>query len=378
MSKKDFYEILGVPKDTKIEDIKKAYRKLALKYHPDKNPGNKESEQKFKEITMAYEVLSDVKEKASYDQIGHSAFQQGDRFQEGFSDESPFSHGFSNVFEDLFGEFMGRSSQNKRRGHSERGADIKFQLEITLEEVFRGIETKVEFSTLIECSSCHGSGAESESKPTTCSFCQGSGVIHSRRGFLTIEQTCPKCHGEGVFIEKLCKHCKGSGRIKDNRTLSIKIPSGIEEGSQIRVAGKGEAGFRNGTTGDLYIQIMVKPHDIFKREGSNIYCKFPISFTTAALGGIIEVPSIDGARVKINIPEGTQFGHNFKISNKGMSKLRSNNRGDLYVETNVSIPINLNNKQKELLNKFQEEEKNKTPQTIGFFAKLKNFWDNLK
>ena len=392
MTQKDFYEVLEVSRQAKSEDIKKAYRKLALRYHPDKNPGNKEAEQKFKEITAAYEILSDLKKRAAYDQMGHNAFEQGmgsgfGNGEEGSYGGFHFSQGFSDIFEDLFGDFMGGSSRGASRGASARGrrsqadqgADIRIPLEISLEEVFRGLETKIEFSTLIPCESCSGSGAEAGTSPVACGLCKGSGVVRTQRGFLTIEQTCPECRGEGISIKKLCASCKGSGRKKDTRSLSIKIPAGIDEKAQIRVTEKGEAGFRGAPSGDLYIQIHVKSHDLFRREGVDLFCRFPVSFTTAVLGGFIEVPSIDGAKLEVKIPEGTQPGKQFIIKDKGLPKFRSGqHRGNLYVQAAVEVPINLTKKQKELLQKFKEEEDNKTPQAQGFFSKLKIFWDNLK
>lgn len=379
MSQRDFYKLLGVSKEAKIEEIKKAYRKLALQYHPDKNPGNKDAEKKFKEVTAAYEVLSDPQKRAAYDQMGHAAFQQGGG-QEGFSEGFPFGRGFSSIFEDLFGEFMGDGGGGSRRSEarSERGEDVRFQLSISLEEAFRGVETKVEFPATISCSACQGTGAEPGTKPTQCNTCKGHGVVRSQRGFMVIEQTCPQCHGQGTFIEHPCKTCKRSGRVKDKRSLSIKIPAGIEGGAQIRVSEKGEAGIRGGPPGDLYIQILVKDHTIFRREGADVYCDFPIPFTTAALGGAIEVPSIDGGRVTLEIPEGTQPGHQFTVKGKGMTRLRSSQRGNLYVRVNVDVPINMTKTQRELLEKFQVEAENEPPKSKGFFSKLKEFWGGLR
>lgn len=378
----DLYDVLGVERDAKLDEIKKAYRKLALKHHPDKNPGDKDSEQRFKEVTAAYEILSDPQKRAAYDQMGHAAFTQGGAgggggfsshdFGEGF----PFGSGF-NIFEDLFGDFMGagrgRSDENLRE-RSERGADVRFHLEVSLEEVFHGLETKVEFMTFVGCNTCKGSGAEPGSVPVTCTLCKGRGVIRSQRGFMLVEQICPECQGQGKVIEKLCKDCRGSGRIKEKRALSVKIPSGIEEGAQIRVPGKGEAGFRSGPAGDLYIQIIVKPHELFHREGSDISCDFPLDITTAALGGKVEVPSIDGGKIELKIPEGTQSHSIFLVSGRGLPKMRSSQRGNLHIRVRVQVPVNLTKKQKETLKNFQNEEENTTAETKGFFQKLKKFW----
>ncbi|BDB96094.1 molecular chaperone DnaJ [Candidatus Hydrogenosomobacter endosymbioticus] len=376
MASKDFYEILGVKKDASSDEIKKAYRKLALRYHPDKNQNDKEAERKFKEITAAYEVLSDDKKRETYDRMGHSAFERGgfndSAFSEGFHFGGGFG-GFSDIFEDLFGDFMRQSGGGAQR-RDNNGANIRFPMEISLEEAFRGVETKVEFATFVQCEDCSGSGAYKGSKVNKCGVCSGRGVVRSSRGFLIVEQTCSACHGDGEVIEKFCDTCKGSGRIKGKRSITVKIPNGIENESQIRVQGKGEAGFRGGAAGDLYIQIFVKQHDIFTRDGNDLHCEFPISFITASLGGDVEVPTIEGDKEKLNIPEGTQFGNKFVIKGKGMQKMRSSSRGNMLVHAIVEIPVNLTKSQKELLKKFQEEEDNRTSGARGFLSKLRDFW----
>jgi molecular chaperone DnaJ len=370
MLEKDLYEILNVDRSAKLEDIKKAYRKLALRYHPDKNPGNKEAEKKFKEIAAAYEILSDSKKRSAYDEMGHSAFRQY-QDQHDFSENFNSGH-FANFFRDFFSEFMDEESPRQSAKHR-RGKEIYFQLSITLEEAFRGIETQIEFPTALSCKDCNGSGAAKNSKTTACAFCHGKGVLHLQRGFLTIEQSCPKCHGEGEIIETPCTSCKGTGRIKGKRELSVKIPAGIEDRSQVRIAHKGEAGLRGSHAGDLYIQVHVEPHEIFRREGANLYCSYPISIIMATLGETLDVPIIDGGATNITIPEGTQFGDKFVIRNKGMSQLNRSQRGDLYVQADVYTPINLTKKQKDLLREFKEAENNEPPKTQGIFSKFKKF-----
>jgi molecular chaperone DnaJ len=374
MFEKDLYETLAIERSAKTEDIKKAYRKLALRYHPDKNQGDKEAEQKFKEITAAYEILSDPQKRASYDQMGHSAFRQGGFSEGGFNGAA--GGDFSSIFEDLFSQFMG-GSRSQRTDGAQRGKEIYFQLSMTLEEAFKGLETSITFPTSIACKECDGKGAQKGSQPVTCPTCHGNGAIHTQRGFLTLEQACPQCHGEGMIIKSPCAGCKGAGRLKSKRDLVVTIPAGIEDGSQIRVSQKGEAGLRGGTAGDLYIQIHIKPHEIFRREGAQLYCQYPISMAMAALGGTITVPTIDGESVNVTIPEGTQFGDQITVKHKGMKALNRQQRGNLMVQAEIYVPVNLNKKQKEYLHLFQEEESNKTPLVKGLFSKLKKFLKDL-
>lgn len=378
-SKKDLYEILGVARTAKPEEIKKAYRKLALKHHPDKNPGNAQAERLFKEIASAYEILSDPKKRTAYDQMGDAAFD-GRGAGAGSGDFSDFFQGgfqgggdFSNIFEDILSGFMGGDRPKQRTRTAHRGKDIVFQTSITLEEAFRGLETSLEFPTSISCESCSGSGAAQGSKPVTCSACRGTGAVRLQRGFLTIEQPCSQCQGEGLFLENPCGPCKGLGRVRKKRTLKVTIPAGIEDGSQIRISHKGEAGLRGGPAGDLYVKVHIKPHDIFQRDGANLLCPYPVSVTLAALGGSIDVPLIEGDSMSVTIPEGTQFDDAIVVKGKGMSQLHRTQRGNLYIHTMLYVPINLTKKQKELLKEVAEAESNKTQQAKGFFAHLKKF-----
>ncbi len=386
MSKKDFYSVLGVSSSATVAEIKKAYRKLAMQYHPDKNPGQKEAEARFKEITSAYEVLSDEKKRAAYDQMGHEAFEQTGGGGGYGSHGSDFFHSgnFSGIFEDLFSDFLGGNSRKRDRRNAQQqqhGRDLSFQLGISLEDAFHGIETTIEFLTYFPCDACTGTGATQKSKTVSCSACHGLGVHRIQRGFLTMEQTCSQCKGEGTFIENPCTTCKGDGRTRKKKSLMVKVPPGIEDQSQIRLSHKGEAGIRGGEAGDLYVQVKIKPHDLFQREGANLYCTYSISMITAALGGTVDVPLIEGGVMSIDIPEGTQFQDSILVKGKGMSQLNRTQRGNLYVRADVYVPINLTNKQRELLRHMQEEEKNAEnnapSKAKGFLSKLKSFLKKL-
>jgi molecular chaperone DnaJ len=379
MAKKDYYELLGVQRSDSTDAIKKAYRKLALRYHPDKNPGDQEAEKTFKEITQAYEVLTDPKKRSAYDQLGHQAFENGGTGAggfEGFGED--FSGGFSSIFEEFFSEMMGGGGT--RRGASPHaqaevpGNDVYFQTSITLEEAFHGLETQIKFPTLLACEPCKGSGAEPGTKPIQCTTCHGSGHVRVQRGFLTLQQTCGKCHGSGMMIEKPCVKCKGQGRTRGERSVIVKIPEGIADQSQIRFAQKGEVGLRGGSAGDLYLQVFVKPHTLFRREGNHLYCRYPMSITLAALGGTIEVPGIDGETISVTVPEGTQFDDQILIKGAGMKVLKKNSRGNLYIQAEIYMPVNLSKKQKEILQEFAEEDQNSTEKAQGFFKKLKSFF----
>jgi molecular chaperone DnaJ len=376
MAKQDFYEVLGVSKSASGDELKKAYRKLAMKHHPDRNPGDKSAEQKFKEISEAYDILKDDQKRAAYDRFGHAAFEQGGGRGPG---DFGFSGGFADIFDEMFGEFMGGGRRSGQGGPS-RGSDLRYNLEISLEESFRGKQTTVRVQTLVGCDQCKGSGAEAGSKPITCPTCHGRGRVRAQQGFFTIERPCATCQGAGRVIDNPCKACAGQGRTRREKTLSVNIPPGVEDGTRIRLAGEGEAGVRGAPTGDLYIFITITPHRIFQRDGANIFCRVPISIATAALGGSIEVPSVDGSRARVTVPPGTQSGHQFRLRGKGMSVLRSPARGDMFIEAIVETPVNLNKRQQELLREFEKAGDNAGthPESEGFFARVKEFFEDLR
>jgi molecular chaperone DnaJ len=375
MAKQDFYEILGVGKTATADELKRAYRKLAMQYHPDRNSGDKNAEQKFKDISEAYDVLKDDQKRAAYDRFGHAAFEQGGGRGPG---DFGFAGGFADIFDEMFGEFMGGG----RRGQNgpSRGSDLRYNLEISLEDAFRGKQTTIRVPNLVACDQCKGSGAEGGAKPVVCPTCQGRGRIRAQQGFFTIERPCASCQGAGRIIEKPCRTCAGQGRVRREKTLSVNIPPGVEDGTRIRLAGEGEVGVRGSAAGDLYIFITVTPHRLFQRDGANIYCRVPIPITTAALGGAIEVPTVDGGRTKVTVPAGTQSGHQFRLRSKGMTVLRSAARGDMFIEAVVETPVNLTKRQQELLREFEKEgENNKThPESEGFFARVKEFFEDLR
>ena len=372
MAKKDYYDILGVNKSSSKDEIKKAYRTTAFKYHPDKNPGNKAAEEKFKEASEAYSVLSDDKKKTNYDQFGHAAFEgSGGQGSGGFDTSS-----FSDIFEDFFGDFTGGSSQRAGgRTSGNRGNDLRYDLTISLEEAYRGLEKKVEYTTYKKCNDCKGSGAEPGSKPIKCDYCSGNGKIRSNQGFFTVQQTCPQCNGYGETIGKACKKCRSNGKVQSDENISVKIPKGVDDGTRIRLSGKGEAGTKGGGTGDLYLFISVQNHSLFKRSEENLFFELPITFANAALGTTIEVPCIDGSKAKVKIPEGTQHGKQLRLKDKGMPILRKSSYGDLYIRIIPEVPISLSKRQKELLEEFKELENSKlSPSIKTFFEKAKKFW----
>lgn len=382
---RDFYEVLGVPRNASADELKKAYRKLAMQHHPDKNPGDKKAEEKFKELSHAYDILSDEQKKAAYDRFGHDAFNAGG-MGNASGGGSPgmggfdFGAGFADIFEDLFGNLGGgarRGGQSSQQAQT-RGADLRYNLQVSLEEAFKGKQESIRITTSVACESCHGSGGEKGSKPVTCTTCNGSGRIRASQGFFTIERTCHTCQGMGKIIKDPCHVCAGSGRTRKDKTLSVNIPAGVEEGTRIRLAGEGEAGLRGGPPGDLYIFISVKAHELFKRDGADIHCSIPIAMTTATLGGSVEVPTVDAGRVKVTIPEGTQTGHQMRLKGKGMTILRSSSRGDMYIHTIVETPVKLNKKQREMLKDFEKAGGSVSPETDNFFAKVKDFWEDLK
>jgi molecular chaperone DnaJ len=386
MAKKDFYQILGVDKKSSADDLKKAYRKLAMQYHPDKNPGNKDAEQKFKEINEAYDVLKDDQKRAAYDRYGHAAFESGmagagrGGAGGGFSGFAGGAAGFSDIFEEMFGDFMGGGARSGGRDSARRGQDISLEMEVTLEDAFKGKDTPIKVPTWQGCQGCQGSGAEKGTKADTCDTCKGSGRIRAQQGFFTVERTCSTCNGAGQTIKTPCKTCGGSGRTRKEKNLQVAIPAGIEDGTRIRLSGEGEAGLRGGPPGDLYVFLNIKPHRFFQREGANLYCRVPVPIVTVALGGSIEVPTIEGKRMKVQIPAGTQTGQQFRVKGRGMSVLRSPNRGDLFVEVAVETPVNLTKKQKELLEEFggNVSDSKTNPQSSSFFDKVKELWEDLK
>ncbi len=371
----DLYATLGVDRAADDGAIKSAFRKKAMQFHPDRNADDPSAEQKFKDVSAAYEILSDPQKRAAYDRYGHAAFQNnGAGGGAGFGGAGAFS----DIFEDIFSEFMGGRGQGARGRGPGRGADLKYALDITLAEAFAGKKAEIKMPGSVTCETCDGTGAAPGSGPTTCTTCNGAGRVRFQQGFFTMERTCPDCGGEGHIIKDPCPDCGGQGRVRKERTLMVDVPAGIETGTRIRLAGEGEAGPRGGPEGDLYIFINVTDHDIFERDGADLYCATPIPMTTAALGGDIEAPTIDGGRVKISIPEGVQTGKRFRVRNKGMTRLQQKGRGDLFVEIGVETPVGLNGRQKELLKEFCEAGGGDAcPESKGFFAKAKKFWDGV-
>lgn len=376
MSKQCYYEMLEVSKGADGATLKSAYRKLAMQYHPDRNPGDTAAEAKFKEVSEAYDVLKDDQKRAAYDQFGHSAFENGGMGGGRGGFHGFESSGFSDIFEDLFG--MSGGGRRRDPNASRRGSDLRYNLSITLEDAFRGKSEKITIPTDVACDTCSGSGAEDGSKPSACTTCNGIGKVRSQQGFFMVERTCPGCQGQGMVIENPCGDCRGSGKKKKNKTLDVKIPAGVEEGTRIRLSGEGKAGARGGPTGDLYIFIDIEYHPIFERDGSTVFCQVPIPMTTATLGGLIEVPTVGGDRAEVKISAGTPSGKRYKISNKGMPILNRDTHGDMIIEAQVETPVNLNKKQKELLRAFAEEcGDDVSPEASGFFNKVKELWEDL-
>ncbi len=376
MEKRDYYETLGVSKGAGEDELKSAYRKLAMKFHPDRNQGDEEAEHKFKELSEAYEILKDPQKKAAYDQYGHAAFQDGR--EGGGRGGFDFSGGnFSDAFEDLFGDFMGRGG-GRQQSAAQRGSDLRYTLEVTLEEAFNGTEADIEVPTTHSCDDCSGSGAGAGSQPEVCSTCSGHGKVRAQQGFFTVERSCPSCQGVGHVISNPCGSCDGAGRVEKEKTLSVKIPKGVEDGTRIRLSSEGEAGFRGGPSGDLYIFINLITHELFQRDGTTLYCQIPITMTKAILGGDIEVPTIEGKKAVVKIKEGTQSGSRIRLRQKGMPKLQSSLVGDMVLETLVETPTNLTKKQKELLKEFESGAKDGwSPKSEGFFVKVKSIWTDL-
>ncbi len=372
MAKRDCYDVLGITKSSSKDEIKKAYRKLALKYHPDKTKGDKASEEKFKEASEAYHILSDEKRKANYDQFGHAAFEGASGQGPGGFDTSSFS----DIFEDFFGDFGGGGSSGRS---SNRGNDLRYDLNIDLEEAYKGIERNIKYTTNKKCNSCSGSGSAKGSKPISCNYCGGKGKIRSNQGFFTIQQTCPQCSGYGETIGTPCGDCRGNGKVQSNENITVKIPKGVDDGTRIRLTGKGESGSKGGPSGDLYLFIAVDNHSIFKRSEENLYYELPIAFADAALGTTIEVPSIDGGKSNIKIPAGTQHGKQLRLKGKGMPVIRRAVYGDLYIRIITEVPVSLSKKQKEILEEFKKlEEEKPNPVIKKFFEKAKQFWKSKK
>ena len=373
MSKRDYYEILGVSRSCTEIELKAAFRKLAMKHHPDRNPGDKECEHRFKEINEAYDVLKDGDKRAAYDRFGHAAFEHGVGGP-GHGFGADFGSAFADIFEGIFGMAGGRGRGSGR----ERGSDLRYNMEISLDEAFTGKTAQIRIPTSVTCEACSGSGARAGTKPKPCATCGGAGKIRHAQGFFTLERTCPTCHGRGQVIDDPCKVCGGGGRVTRERTLSVNIPTGVEDGTRIRLAGEGEAGLRGGPPGDLYIFLEVAPHEFFQRDGADLHCRVPISMPSAALGGEFEVPAIDGSKVRVKIPAGTQTGRRFRLTGKGMPVLRTKQTGDMYVQVAVETPQNLTKRQRELLAEFEKLSSEETqPESAGFFSRVKEFFDGL-
>lgn len=374
-SKKDFYEVLGVNRDASDEEIKKSYRKLAMKYHPDRNPDNPKAEEQFKEAKEAYEILSDEQKRAAYDQYGHAGVDpsMGAGGAGGFG-----AGGFSDAFGDIFGYIFGGARGGGQRSNVYRGADLRYNMEISLEDAARGTETKIRIPVMSECETCHGSGARPGTSPITCTTCGGHGQVRMQQGFFSVQQTCPKCHGTGKMVKDPCPTCSGGGRVKQHKTLSVKIPAGVDEGDRIRLSGEGEAGVNGGPPGDLYVVVHLKAHSVFQREGGDLHCEMPISYTVAALGGEIEIPTLDG-HAKMKIPAETQSGATFRLRGKGIKPLRSNENGDLMCHVVVETPVKLNERQKELLRELeainQQDAGKHSPRAKSWLDKVKDFFE---
>ncbi|MFG6559041.1 molecular chaperone DnaJ [Sulfitobacter sp. 1A15299] len=381
MAKRDYYEVLGVAKGASADEIKKAYRRKVKDLHPDRNKDNPQAEAQFKEVGEAYDVLKDGDKKAAYDRYGHAAFEGGmggGRPGGGMGGgQGDFSSAFSDVFDDLFGDFMGQRGGGGGR-RAARGADLRYNLRISLEDAFSGMQKSITVPASVQCDACDGSGAEGGAEPSTCPTCSGMGKVRAQQGFFTVERTCPTCSGMGQIVKNPCKKCRGAGRVEKERTLSVNIPAGVETGTRIRLAGEGEAGMRGGPSGDLYIFIEVADHDLFERDGPNLFCRVPVSMSTAALGGNIEVPTIDGGRGRVQIPAGSQSGRQMRLRGKGMPPLRGGGVGDMIIELAVETPVNLTNRQKELLREFEGEAQNNNPESSNFFSSVKSFWDSMK
>lgn len=377
MSKRDYYEVLGVSKGAGEQDLKKAYRRLAMKYHPDRNPDSKEAEEKFKEAKEAYEVLNDPQKRQAYDQFGHAGVDHTQGGAGGFHSAESFSDIFGDVFGDIFGAAGRRGGQQRQR----RGSDLQYNLEMSLEEAVKGIKKSIKIPTYVTCEICDGSGAKKGSSPITCDTCKGNGQVRMQQGFFSVQQTCPSCHGQGTVIKDPCASCHGQGRVRKEKTLSVKIPAGVDTGDRIRLTGEGEAGGPGSIPGDLYVQVHVRQHAIFERDGDNLYCEMPISYATACLGGEVEVPTLEG-KVVLKVPEETQTGKMFRLRGKGIPPMRGGMKGDLLCRVIVETPVNLNKQQKQMLQEFDNylagSKKQHSPKSTNWWEGVKNFWDGMK
>lgn len=384
MAKHDYYDLLGVEKGATDAEIKRAYRKKAMELHPDRNKDNPKSEAAFKDVNAAYDVLKDAHKKAAYDRFGHAAFANGSPsgaggFRGGAGDNADFASAFSDVFDDLFGDFMGGGAATRARGQrAARGSDLRYNLNLSLQDAYLGKHATITVPGSVACEVCHGTGAEGGAEPSTCPTCSGLGKVRAQQGFFTVERTCPTCSGRGQIIKNPCPACAGAGRVRKDRSLNVNIPAGVETGTRIRLAGEGEAGLRGGPSGDLYIFIEVETHPIFERDNQNLYCRIPVSITTATLGGEIEAPTLDGGRSRVRVPAGVQSGKQLRLRGKGMPALRGSGAGDLYIELAVETPVNLNARQRELLKEFELAGKDNNPATQDFFSRVKGFWDGMK
>lgn len=375
MSKRDYYEVLGVERGASEAELKKAYRRLAMKFHPDRNPDDKDAEEKFKEANEAYEVLSDAEKRVAYDQYGHAGVDPqmgGGGFGGGFSGGN-----FGDIFGDVFGDIFGGG--RSQRGGPQRGSDLRYTMDLTLEEAVRGTTQKITIPTAVECKTCHGSGAKKGTSPVTCTTCNGVGQVRMQQGFFAVQQECPRCHGSGKMITDPCGSCHGQGRVEETKTLSVKIPAGVDTGDRIRLSGEGDLGVKGGPAGDLYVVVNVLPHDIFERDGADLYCEVPINIADAALGGELEVPTLDG-RVKLKIPEGTQTGKMFRLRGKGVKPVRGHAVGDLMCRVVVETPVKLDKRQREMLEEFRtslQGDASHSPKASGFFEGVKRFFNDL-
>lgn len=383
MAKRDYYEVLGASKGASADELKKAYRVKAKELHPDRNSDNPNAEAQFKELNEAYEVMKDADKKAAYDRYGHAAFEGGmgggGQRGGGYGGQGDFSSAFSDVFEDLFGDFMGgRAGGGGGRSRAQRGSDLRYNLRVSMEEAYSGVQKTINVPTAVACDTCRGTGAEGGAEPVGCPTCSGMGKVRAQQGFFTVERTCPTCNGAGQIVKNPCKSCQGHGRVEKERSLSVNIPAGVETGTRIRLAGEGEAGARGGPAGDLYIFIEMKEHQLFQRDGVHLFCRVPISIATAALGGEVEVPTIDGGNSRVKVPAGAQTGKQMRLRSKGMPALRGGGHGDMVIELAVETPVNLTSRQKEILREFDTLGTNNNPEGSSFFTKVKSFWDGMK